>query len=175
MTGFAVLAAVVQLLTAATFCVMPALAYRWGDTAQRAAETDLTRQGFAPEILAKYRIRFAERGVETLLPFGIALILAALAALNLDGTEAGRIASFVVQPILLLAGGFVTGSQLFAVRFVRSAFRKAGDAALDGIDVPAFMAAAQRAFPRVLRPLVAVRFVLVTVGSIAVLGLLAVS
>jgi hypothetical protein len=81
-------AAVIQLLTAATFLIMPFLAYRYGDEAQRAAEEDAAAQGFRPELLEEHGVRFRERGAELLLPLGIALVLVVLAVLNLAGTSA---------------------------------------------------------------------------------------
>ncbi|MGI5146307.1 hypothetical protein ACQEVC_07940 [Plantactinospora sp. CA-294935] len=62
---------------------------------------------------------------------------------------------------------------MFSVRYVAPAFEKSGDA-VRGIDVEAFIEAARRAFPRLLRPLVITRFALVTVGSALVIVLLAV-
>ena len=166
-------AAVIQLLTAATFLIMPFLAYRYGDEAQRAAEKDAAAQGFRPELLEEHGVRFRERGAELLLPLGIALVLVVLAVLNLAGSDIGRIATFVFQPLLLIGGGFVTAGQVFAVRFVEAGFRKSGEPELQRIEVRSVADAAVRAFPLWFRPLVVTRFVLATAGSALVILLLA--
>jgi hypothetical protein len=168
-------ASILQLALAATFLLIPIIASRYGTRAQRAAEAEVVKQGFPPEVLAQHRVRFAESGVETLLPFAIALCLVALAALNLAGSDAGRIASWIFQPLLFVAGSFITAGQVFTVRYIESAFKKSGDATLQRINVRAFVDAARQAFPAWLPYLIVVRFVLVTVGSLLVIILLAVA
>jgi hypothetical protein len=175
MTQPLVVASMLQFLLAATFLIVPVVAYRHGASAQRAAEAEVTRQGAPAGILARHKVRFEESAAETVLPFAIALCLATLASLNLAGSEAGRILSWIVQPILLVAGGVVTAGQVFPVRYIESAFRKSGDATLQRIDVRAFVDAARSAFPAWLRYVIAARFVLVTVGSLLVIVLLAVA
>src|SRR5262245_38343358 len=103
------------------------VAHRYGDAAQRAAEAQLRSQGFAAELLARHKIRFAESRAEMLFPFAIALLMAALATVNLSGPEVGRTLSLVAQPVLLLGGGIITAGQVFAIRFTESALRKSGD------------------------------------------------
>jgi hypothetical protein len=163
--------AVVQLLTAATFTVIPVIAVRYGRQAQQAAERQVTIQGFPSGLLAKHGIKFSESPAEALLPLGIAAILTALACLNAAGSPIGRTGTWTLQPLLLIAGGLTTAGQVFPVRFTAAALRRSGpDSA--GLDARAVVDAAGAAFPAVLRPLVAVRFALVTIGSIAVLALL---
>lgn len=167
-------AAVLQLVQAVAFLVQSFLAYRYGANAQRAAEAEVARQGLPAELLARNGVRFTESRAELLLPVAIAVCLAVLATLNLAGVEAGRIATWILQPVFLLAAGFVTANQVFAVRFLSSAFGKSGDAALNRVDVRRFVDAAIGAFPAWFRALVVARFVLVTVGSLLVLLLLTV-
>jgi hypothetical protein len=163
-----------QFLLAATFLIIAVVAYFYGANAQRAAETEVVNQGFPAGILARHGVRFEESGVEILLPVAIALCLAALASLNLAGSEVGRILSWIFQSILVVAGGLIMSRQVFPVRFLESAFKKSGDATLQGIDVRAFVDAARGAFPAWLRYLLAARLVLATVGSLLVIILLAV-
>jgi hypothetical protein len=167
-------ASLLQLLLAVTFLIMPAIAYRYGARAQAAAEAEVARQGFPAGILAKNKVKFTERGIEAALPAAIALLLVALASLNLAGIEAGRIMSWIFQPVILVVGGLVTAAQVFDVRYLTSAFRKSGDQTLRSINVKAFVDAAVRAFPAGFRSLVATRFVLTTAGSVLVIVLLAV-
>lgn len=164
-----VLASVLQLLLAATFVIIPVIAYRHGINAQRAAEAEVAGQGFPARVLAQHHLKFEEGAIATLFPFGIALGFAALASLNQAGNEVGRILSLACQSIFLVGGGFVTFGQVFPVRSITSAFDKSGDATLDDINVKAVVDAAQRAFPAGLRPLVIARFGLTTVGSLLVI------
>ena len=167
------LVSIVQFLLAATFLIVPIVAYRHGTAAQRAAEAQVESQGQDAELLSRHRIRFAESRAEMLLPFAIAVLMGTLAALNASDSGIGRILSLIVQPLLLLAGGLVTAGQVFVVRFTESALKKAGDTATQGLDVKAVIDAANTAFPAWLRPVIVVRFVLVTAGSALVVLLLA--
>jgi hypothetical protein len=168
-----VLASILQLSLAATFAMMAAAAHVYGSDAQRAAELDVARQGVPDTVLAQHGVNFRERGAELALPIAIAVCLTALAVLNLFGEEVGRVLSWIVQPVLLVAGGIITAGQVFAARCLASAFEKSHDATLERIDVKSFVDAAVAAFPRGFRLLVASRFVLTTVGSALVIALLA--
>jgi hypothetical protein len=171
--SFVVVASMLQYLLAATFLIAAIVAVRHGTRAQRAAEANVAEQGFAKTILAEHKVQFEESIVAALFPIGISLALATLATLNLAGVDAGRILSWIIQPIVLIGGGGVTASQVWPERYIRAAFRKSGDA-LTGIDVEAFVDAARQAFPSWLRTLIATRFMLATVGSVLVIVLLAV-
>lgn len=164
-----VLAAVVELLFAGTFVVMPVVVYRYGAAAQRAADADAVRQGPPAGSLAKHGIRKEESKAELMLPLAIALVLAVLASLNLAG--AGRTLTWVLQPLMLLAGGFVTAGQVFVVRYLEIDLRKSGDPGLRGVDVRSFVSAAQAGFPGWVRPVIVARFVLATAGSALIICL----
>ncbi len=132
----------------------------------------MTKQGFPASVLTQHGVNIRERGVDTLLPVAIALCLATLASLNLAGSQVGRVLSWILQPIVLIAGGMVTGAQVFATRYVQSAFKKSDDHMVQGLDVRAFMDAATDAFPPGFRYLIVTRFVLATAGSLLVITLL---
>ena len=168
-----VLASVLQFTTALTFVAMGWIAHVRGSSAQAAAETEAMRQGFSKDLLVRGKVNFKESRAELSLPLLIAVVLTALALLNVAGSNAGRVATWAFHSILLLAGGLVTGQQVFAVRFVGSAFSKSGDADLARVDVDALIDAATGAFPHWFRSVVAIRFVLVTVGSLVVILALA--
>jgi hypothetical protein len=153
---------------------MTVLALRRGSDAQEAAEAEVVAQGLSHDLLVRGRVNFGEGAREALIPLAIAGVLAGLAGSNLAGIGAGRVLSWVVQPLLMLLGGIVTGGQVFATRQVRSAFAESGDAELARVDVAKVMAAAVSVFPRWFRPLLVGRFLLVTAGSAAVVVLLAV-
>ncbi|MFC9689100.1 hypothetical protein ACFTSF_11210 [Kribbella sp. NPDC056951] len=165
----------VLVLLGLTFCVIPVAAYRYGDAAQRAAEADVRRQGAAVELLEQHRVQFSESGREMLFPFGIAAVLFVLAALDLAGIGVARVLTWILAGLLLTGGGFVTGAQLLADRYVAAAFRRSSDPAARGLDASAVVRAAGNEFPSWLRPLQFVRFVLATAGSIVVIVLLATS
>ncbi len=169
------LIAVLQYATAATFAVIGLTAYRHGDAAQRAAEDEVTRQGFSPDLLTRHRVRVAESLAELVFPLAIAAVLAVMATLTLAAPGPGRTVTWILQPILLLAGGFITGNQVFVNRFVAAAFRRSPDTEARAVDIGAVLDAASGAFPRWLRPLIVIRFLLVTFGSVAVLLLLLVT
>jgi hypothetical protein len=168
------LIALLQYATAATFLGIGLAAYRCGAAGQRAAEAEVARQGFPVELLARHRVRIEESAAELMLPLGIAGILATLATLNLSASDIGPPATWILQPILLVVGGFITAGQVFTVRFVEAAFRKSRDPDARAVDVRAVIDTGSAAFPRWLRPMVVTRFVLVTLGSAIVLLLLGV-
>jgi hypothetical protein len=167
------LAAILQILLAATFLIMPLLVLRHGSHAQAAAEAEVARQGFPAEVLAKNGVHFDEGTAGLVLPVAIALGLGALAALNVVGNEIGRILTWILQPMLLVGGGLIIFRQVAAARFVESSFERSGDPILAAIDVRAFVDAATEAFPRWFVFVVRARFVLVTLGSALVIVLLA--
>jgi hypothetical protein len=165
--------AALQYATAATFLIIGWAAYRHGAAAQRAAEAEVGRQGVPVEILSRHYVRFEESAVELLLPLAIALVLGVIATLNLVAPDPGRTATWIFQPLLLVAGGFVTANQVFAKRLIEAQFRKSSDPDARRVDAGAVIAAAAATFPSWLQPLVVTRFVLVTVGSALILLLLA--
>jgi len=165
-------AGLLQLALASAFVAMGACAWRYGADAQRAAEGEVLRQGYDAELLARHGVNFRERAAELVLPLSIAALLVLLAVLNLRESGIGRSLSLVVAPILLVAGGAVTASQVFAVHSIESAFRKADDANLRAVNVRRFVDAAIDVFPPGFRSLVIARFVLTTLGSATVVVLL---
>ena len=166
-------AAVLQYSTGATFLVMAFVAYRSGSAAQAAAEAEVVRQGLPADLLERGRVNFRETGVGLLFPLAIALVLAVLASLNLAGNPGARVTTWVFQFLLFVLGGYITSRQVFAVRFIRSAFDKTGDEDLARVDVEKLIEKAMGVFPAWVRVVVAVRLTLVTAGSVAIVVLLA--
>lgn|GEM_PF-1985247 len=168
-------AAIQQLLLAATFFIIPIVAQRYGDQAQQVAEKAVTDQALGTEkdFLLRHGIKFSESGLEMLLPFGIATVLTIISILNLSQAEIGRILTWIVEPLLLVVVGYITGAQVFTAWYLKRAFEKLEDERLRQVNIEAFLQAAARAFPVWLRPLQVFRFGLATVGSIVVMLLLA--
>ncbi|MFD1048137.1 hypothetical protein ACFQ1S_22645, partial [Kibdelosporangium lantanae] len=100
-------AAGLQLLAALPFLLSIIVVWRYGADAQAAAETELSRQGVPTSVLADHGISFGSNTAEIPVPAGIILVLVALALLNLAGRRAGRIGSWVVHPVLFVAGGWM--------------------------------------------------------------------
>jgi hypothetical protein len=173
--GSVTLAAVLQLLLAATFVIMPALVYLYGARAQAAAEAEVARQGYPADVLARNHVNFGEGAVGLVVAVAIAGTLVVLASLNLAGNPAGRIGSWILQPLLFIAGVLILSRQVFTARFLGSAFGSSGDARLAGIDVKAFVDAAADAYPGWFPYVVSARFVLATLGSPLIIVLLAVT
>ncbi|MEV0409032.1 hypothetical protein [Actinoallomurus sp. NPDC050550] len=166
------LAATLQLALTATFVVLPVVVYFYGGSAQRAAEAETIRQGVPVEVLAEHRIRFEEKAWEFLLAIGIAAALATLAGLNLSRIRTGLVLSWIAEPVVLVAVGFVCASQVLAVRYTQAAFAKSGDPRVREIDAAAVIGAASAAMPSWIRAVVVVRFGLATLGSLLVILLL---
>src|SRR5262249_12163312 len=166
------LAVMLQLSLAATFVVMPIAVYLHGGAAQCAAEVEAARQGAPVGVLAEYRIRLDEKAGGFVLALTIAACLTALAALNLAGNPTGQILSWIAEPIVLAAVGFVCAGQVFAVRHTQAAFNRSDDRRVRSIDARAVMSAAMGAMPWWIRPVIFVRFGLATLGSLLVIGCL---
>ena len=99
-------------------------------------------------------------------------MLVVVAILNLTGSPIRWTATWVIELLLLVVVGLVTYGQVFPARGLKRRWTSADDERLRRIDVDALMKAASAAFPRWLRPLHVVRFVLATAGSAVVIVLL---
>ena len=86
---------------------MPVAVYLHGRAAQRAAEAEVVRQGAPAGVLAEYRIRLDEKAGGFVLALAIAVCLTALAGLNLARNPNGQIMSWIAEPLVLVAVGFV--------------------------------------------------------------------
>lgn len=87
------------------------------------------------------------------------------AALNLAGNPLGTTLTWIFSTLALLANVLILQSQLGAAKSVRAAFQRKGDPELLRVDVPAFLKAAEGAFPAWTRTLQNVRHTLVFAGS----------
>ncbi|WP_232668796.1 hypothetical protein [Pseudonocardia sp. TRM90224] len=164
-------AAALQAVTAVPFVLGTVVVLGYGASAQAAAEAEMTRQGLPPSLLVEHGIAFGSNTAE--LPFAIAIVvvLAALAVFNLRGSRAARTASWVVHPVLLVAGTLIIPGQVFTTWYLSTAF--AADPALSRIDAAALVDAAAAAMPGWLLYANIAKLVLTTVGSMAVVALLA--
>ncbi|MFJ8040251.1 hypothetical protein ACIRBX_07035 [Kitasatospora sp. NPDC096147] len=165
MHTLAAVAATAQILVAAAFASIPLLRHRFGAAAGAAARAELRRQGVRPEVLAENRLRFDASGHEWWAPGSFAAASLLAAGLNLAGHPLGTTLTWVFSTIAFLANLLILQSQLGAAKSVRAAFRRKGDAELLTIDVPAFLRAAESAFPAWTRTLQHLRHSTVFAGS----------
>ena len=173
-TRSVVFAVALQLLLAATFVISAIEVLTSGVAAEAAAKAELARQGFPADVLVDQGIRFGDKGLDsTALPIAIAVILVTLALLNLAGNRAGRLLSWIVHPILILAGSLIIPGQVFTAPLLESTLKNSGDATLQRIDVPAVVDAAAHAYPAWLPYVAGAKLVLATLGSLSVVILLA--
>ncbi|NEW45641.1 hypothetical protein [Nocardia cyriacigeorgica] len=163
------LAGLLQLALAGMFVVMLAAYRTAGPRAQRAAEAETARQDADPEVLGEHGVRLEEGRWGFVAGYAIAAVLTVLAALNLAGSEIGRISTWVVQPLVLLGVGYVTTIQVFAIPMIASAFAKLDDPRARSLDVRAVLRAAVAALPSWYRPATVLRWLLATVGSLVVI------
>ena len=165
-----VAAAALQLLTVVPFVVGVVVVARYGAKAQAAAEAETERQGVPATVLREQGVDFA--GSES-LALVLVLALVVLAALNLAGKRTGQILSWIFHPLLVALGLLIIPAQLFTVRFVEPLFKSANDPRLAQVDVRALVDAATAVMPGWLPGMTVAKLVLTTLGSLAVIVLLA--
>lgn len=169
-------AAVLQILIGLAFIAIPFVRRRYGAAAKAAAEAEVERQGVPARTLADHKIDFDERGIETLIPLTVAVIMAVLAGMNFAGNSLGETLTWIFQPMILLLNAAILYSQVTATQSVTAYFAKTGSPELQRIDVKAMLDASENGFPSWVFPnLQIVRHTIAFAGSAAVLILLAVS
>ncbi|MEU9700048.1 hypothetical protein [Streptomyces sp. NPDC047981] len=169
----ATLAAVMQILIALAFVSIPIVRARFGPAATTAAETELARQDVRPGVLAENGLRFDAGGHETWAPVAVATVMTTLAVLNFAGSEWGQTLTWIFQSLVIVMNGLILYSNLTAVSSVRAAFARKGDPELARIDVPAFLKAAENAFPGWVRIQQNIRHAIVFGGSALALAAIA--
>lgn len=167
--------AVLQLLVAAAFVSIPVVRHRYGAAAMAGAEAELDRQGVRSTVLTENGMRFDAGGHETAAPVSVALMMVAVAGLNLaDSSWAGPL-TWIFQSLVLLGNCVILYSQVTAEKSVRSAFARKGDPMLSRIDVAALLKAAENGFPAWVWTLQNVRHVVVFGASALALAAVAVA
>ncbi len=167
-------AVALQLLLAVTFVISAIEVLTSGVEAEAAAKAELVKQRFPADILIDHGVRFGDKGLDSsALPIAIAVVLTTLALLNLAGNRTGRLLSWIVHPILIVAGSLIIPGQVFTAPFLKSALQTSGDAMLERIDVRAVVDAAAHAYPAWLPYVAVAKLVLATLGSLLVVILLA--
>ena len=142
----------------------------YGSDAKAAAEAELTRQGVPVTVLEENKIRFDAGGHETIAPASVAALMVFAAVLNLAGSDAAQLLTWILQSLVLVGNLLILHSQLTAAKSVTAAFVRKGDPTLRTIDVPALLDAAERAFPHWVVPILQnIRHTVVFAGSVIAL------
>ena len=165
-------AAVTQLLIGLAFLTIPIIGLVYGSDIQAAVDTEVVRQGQAASVLTNNNIHFDENGAAIAIPVLIAVIMFALAFLNLKGKRFGLIASWIIQPLVLLFNFAIMASQAGVAKTLKTIFEKTGDAALQNLNIQKLLDAANNAYPDWLALVVNVRNLVVIAGSLLVIAVL---
>jgi hypothetical protein len=166
-------AAALQVLVALAWLSIPVVGLVYGSDVQAAGDAELVRQGLPADTLTRNGIPLGEAGGAIMIPAAIAAVLTVLAVLVFKGSRIGRIASFVVMPLVLLANAAVLASNASVVPTVEAVLRASADPAAHAVDVPAVLAAVGAAYPDWLPGLEGVRLVALTGGCVLAVVLLA--
>lgn len=158
-------AAAMQLLVAAAFVSIPLVRHRFGPAAKAAAVAELRRQNVRPQVLEENKIRFDAGGHETAAPVAVAVVMIAVAAVNLAGAEPARPLTWIFSSLVILANVAIVHSNRTATASVTAAFRRKGDPELARIEVAPLLQAAEHAFPRWVRVQTLLRNTVVFAGS----------
>lgn len=160
----------IQILLAVFLIAQSVAGLLYGADAQAAAEDELAAQGHSTSDLPE-GTTFESTGVAAYAPIAVAVLIIVLALLNGAGNRPSRVVTWVVQPLVLVCGGFLTVSQLFAAQFMEAGIEAAGGA--EDLDVQALMDAVNGAYPAWTAVASYGVLALGTLGAIAVIILLA--
>lgn len=161
----------IQILLAVFLIAQSVAGILYSPDSQAAAEAELADQGHSMSDLPE-GTTFESTGVAAYAPIVVAVLIVVLALLNGAGNRPSRIVTWVVQPLVLVCGGFLTVSQLFMAQFMEAGIEAAGGA--EGIDVQAVVDAANGAYPAWVDVVGYGVLALGTLGAIAVVILLAI-
>lgn len=170
--GTVTVAVWIQILTAVFLVASAVVTLMYSADAQAAADAEIENQGYTGSDLPEGVIAFEGNPISVGVPVLIALFLVALAVFNAAGKRPARVTTWVLQPIVLICGGFTAVSVLLAVPFMEAGI-EAGNGP-DDLDVQAIVDAALGAYPAWTSIVTYGGAALMTLGSIAVIILLAV-
>jgi hypothetical protein len=163
----------IQILLALAIVASAVSSALYGADAQSAAEEELAAQGVDLSEVPEGTFAF-EQGTGTLVfNIVVALGLIVLAVLNGAGKRPARIITWVVQPLVLICGAVMFTGQLFGEQLMQYAVDNSGSSGLEDVDVAAVVQAAYEAYPAWTQVVSYIVLALTTVGSLAVIILLA--
>ncbi|MCC3763201.1 hypothetical protein K3N28_08970 [Glycomyces sp. TRM65418] len=164
-------AVVLQILLALFLVAQSAITLMYSADSAHAADAELEDQGFTGSDLPE-GTSFEGDPVSVGVPVLIALFLIVLALFNAAGKRPARIVTWVVQPIVLICGGFAAVSSFFLASFLEAGIEAEGGP--EDLDVQAVVDAALGVYPAWTDVVTYGAAVLATFGSIAIIILLAV-
>ncbi|HEX2145710.1 MAG TPA: hypothetical protein VHG10_14510 [Glycomyces sp.] len=159
-----------QILLAVFLIAQAVLGLLYGADAEAAVEAELESQGYAMSDLPE-GTTFETGGALAFAPIVVALLLIVLALLNGTGNRAARVITWVVQPLVLICGGFIAVSQLLLATFIEAGIESGGGP--EGLDAGALVDALYGAYPAWTVIVDYGVLALATIGSILVIILLA--
>lgn len=139
--------------------------------AQHAADAELEDQGFTGTDLPEGTGGFEGNPVSVGVPVLIALFLIVLALFNAAGKRPARLTTWIVQPIVLICGGATVVASFMMVYFIENGIES--ESGPDDLDVQSYVDAAMGAYPAWTDIVTYGAAALMTLGSIAVIILLA--
>ena len=169
--GSVTTAAWLQILLGLFLIAQSVVGFVYGADAADAAEAELEAQGFGMSDMPE-GTTFETGGVTSFIPIVFALLLIVLAVLNNAGKRPARLITWIAQPLVLICGGFLAVSQLFLAQFIQAGIDSTGGP--EDLDVQAVVDAMYGAFPAWTTFIDYGVYALATLGSIAVIILLAV-
>ncbi|WP_030156164.1 hypothetical protein [Glycomyces sp. NRRL B-16210] len=169
--GAVTVAVWLQILLAVFVIAQAVTGLLYGADAQAAAEAELDAQGYSLSDLPE-GTTFEFGGIALIGPVVAALLLIVLALLNGAGKRPARVITWIVQPLVLLCGGFLAFSQLLAADLLQAGIEATGGP--EDLDAAALFDAVFGAYPAWAGIVDYGLFALATVGSLLVIVLLAV-
>jgi hypothetical protein len=160
-----------QILLALFLVAQSVVTLMYSADAQHAADAELEDQGFTGSDLPE-GTTFEGNPISVGVPVLIALFLIVLALLNAAGKRPARLITWILQPIVLICGGFTVVSAILMASFMEAGIEAGGGP--DDLDVQAYVDAAMGAYPAWTGIVTYGAAALMTLGSIAVIILLAV-
>jgi hypothetical protein len=159
-----------QILLALFVIAQSAVTLMYSADSAHAAEAELEAQGFTGSDLPE-GTSFEGNPLSVGLPVLVALFIIVLALFNAAGKRPARLITWIVQPIVLICGGFTAVSVLLMATFLEMGIE--AENGPDELDVQAVVDAASSAFPAWTDIVTYGAAILMTLGSIAVIILLA--
>ncbi|GAA1693756.1 hypothetical protein GCM10009830_46920 [Glycomyces endophyticus] len=133
----------IQILLALFLAAQAVVGYLYGADAQAAAEAELEAQGYTLSDLPD-GFTFEGGGVNAIAMIGFAVVLIVLALLNGAGNRVGRILTWIVQPLVLICGGFLAFGLFAGAASLDAGLEASGT---EGLDAQALIDAAYGAYP----------------------------
>ncbi|THV33487.1 hypothetical protein [Glycomyces buryatensis] len=172
--GSVTVAVWLQILLAVALVVSAIVGAVYGADAEAAFEAELASQGLEIADLPDDSQNDFGGGAGMYTTLVVALGLLTLGLLNGAGKRPARIITWVIQPLVLVCGGFAFAGQLFLGPFLQWTFDNSGEENLEALDAGALVDAAFAAFPAWSVAVDWAVVLLATLGSLLVIILLAV-